>query len=107
APVRWMFDDGPYEVAGGSAVVNATGWTTSEGFGVTAAPSMRMVVDLGNLEGSTWINQTGVSGHPWSDHYSDQAADWLAGRQRSWPFGEDAVRATDPDELVLRAEVSG
>ncbi|MGL5817424.1 MAG: penicillin acylase family protein [Phycicoccus sp.] len=106
APVRWLFDDGPYEVPGGSAVVNANGWTASEGFGVTTAPSMRMVVDLGDLERSTWINQTGVSGHPWDDHYSDQAADWLAGRQRPWPFGEEAVRATDPDELVLRSAPS-
>ncbi|MGL5864950.1 MAG: penicillin acylase family protein [Dermatophilaceae bacterium] len=106
APVRALFTDGPHQVPGGSAVVNANGWVASEGFAVSTAPSMRMVVDLGDLERSTWINQTGVSGHPWDDHYSDQVADWLAGRQRPWPFSEAAVRATDPDQLVLRSAPS-
>lgn len=103
-PVRWLVNDGPYELPGGSSIVNANAWDTSEGYSVTAAPSMRMVVDLSNLDGSTWINQTGTSGHPWSDHYSDQAEDWATGVQRPWPFSEAAVRETDPDVLTLRPE---
>lgn len=103
-PVRWLVNDGPYELPGGSAVVNANAWDTSEGYSVTAAPSMRMVVDLANLDASTWINQTGTSGHPASDHYSDQAEDWAKGVQRPWPFTEAAVRDTDPEVLTLRPE---
>ncbi len=68
---------------------------------------MRMVVDLSNLDASTWINQTGVSGHPTDDHYADQVDDWVAGRQRPWPFSEAAVRDTDPDVLTLRPEGAG
>jgi penicillin amidase len=89
---------------GGSAIVNANAWDASLGYGVTAAPSMRMVVDLGDLDASTWINQTGVSGHPTAEHYADQVDDWVDGRQRPWPFSEAAVRATDPDVLTLRPE---
>ena len=74
------------------------------GYEVDFAPSMRMVVDLANLDGSTWINQTGVSGHPTDDHYADQVDDWIAGRQRPWPFTEAAVRDMDPDVLTLRPE---
>lgn len=105
-PVRWLVNEGPHDMPGGSAIVNANGWNASAGYGVTRAPSMRMVVDLSNLDASTWINQTGVSGHPTDAYYSDQVEDWVAGRQRPWPFTEAAVRDTDPDVLTLRPEVS-
>jgi len=104
--VRWLVNEGPYEMPGSSSVVNANGWNASEGYEVDWAPSMRMVVDLSDLDASTWINQTGVSGHPTDSHYSDQIADWVAGRQRPWPFTEAAVRETDPDVLTLRPEGS-
>ncbi len=64
---------------------------------------MRMVIDLANLDGSTWINATGVGGHPTGQRYADQVDDWVAGKQRPWPFSEDAVRAQDPDVLTLQA----
>ncbi|HWS57134.1 MAG TPA: penicillin acylase family protein [Actinotalea sp.] len=106
AAVRWLVNEGPIDLPGGSAIVNANAWNTSLGYEVTAAPSMRMVVDLADLDGSTWINSTGVSGHPTDDRYTDQVDDWAAGRQRAWPFTEDAVRAQDPDVLTLRPEGS-
>ena len=107
APVRWLVNAGPFDMPGGSAIVNANAWNASEGYSVTAAPSMRMVVDLSDLDASTWVNQTGVSGHPTDDHYTDQVDDWVEGRQRPWPFSEAAVRDTDPDVLTLRPEESG
>ncbi|HWO52046.1 MAG TPA: penicillin acylase family protein, partial [Ornithinibacter sp.] len=105
-PVRWLVNEGPSEMPGSSSIVNANGWNASEGYQVDSAPSMRMVVDLANLDASTWINQTGVSGHPADSHYADQVDDWVAGRQRPWPFTEAAVRDTDPDVLTLRPEGS-
>jgi penicillin G amidase len=105
-PVRWLVNEGPFEMPGGSSIVNANGWNAGEGYAVDWAPSMRMVVDLSNLDASTWINQTGVSGHPADAHYGDQTDDWVAGRQRPWPFSEAAVRDTDPDVLTLRPEGS-
>ncbi|NHA67623.1 penicillin acylase family protein [Phycicoccus flavus] len=107
APVRWLFNEGPYDMPGGSAIVNANGWDASEGYEVNWGPSMRMVVDLADLDASTWINQTGVSGHVSDDHYADQVADWVAGRQRPWPFSLEAVQATDPDVLTLRPDADG
>jgi penicillin G amidase len=105
-PVRWLVNEGPYDMPGSSSVVNANSWNAGEGYEVDSAPSMRMVVDLSDLDASTWINQTGVSGHPTDSHYSDQVADWVAGRQRPWPFTEAAVRETDPEVLTLRPEGS-
>ncbi len=103
-PVRWLFNEGPYDMPGGSAIVNANGWDASQGYEVNWAPSMRMVVDLSDLDGSTWINQTGVSGHATDDHYGDQISDWVAGRQRPWPFTAQAVDGTDPEVLTLRPD---
>ena len=101
-PLRWFVNSGPYAVSGGPAIVNATSWDAAAGFGVTAAPSMRMVVDLADLNASTWINLSGASGHPSHPHYADQTGDWVAGRQRPWAFTEAAVRAGDSlSELTL------
>ena len=60
--VRALFNRGPFEVGGGSASVDATSWDAAEGYDVTSAPSMRMVVDLDDLDRSRWVNLTGASG---------------------------------------------
>ena len=73
----------------------------AEGYAVTAAPSMRMVVDLGDLDASRWVNQTGNSGHPFSDHYDDQIDAWLEGRTYPWPSSREAVLESTEDTLTL------
>ena len=100
-PVRAMVNRGPWWLGGGAGAVDATRWNAAEGFAVTAAPSMRMVVDLGDLDRSRWVSQTGASGHPFDAHYGDQTDDWAAGRTYPWPFSRAAVEAAGEDELVL------
>ncbi|HEU4997636.1 MAG TPA: penicillin acylase family protein [Lapillicoccus sp.] len=100
--VRKIFNRGPVELGGGSSIVNANGWDVSTGtFDVDWAPSMRMVVDLGNLDASTWVTQTGTSGHPYSAHYVDQLDAWAAGETFAWPFSRGAVEQARQDELIL------
>jgi penicillin amidase len=100
--VRQLFNPRPLGVGGGSSIVNATAWDASTGsFEVTAAPSMRMVVDLGDLDASTWVTLTGTSGHPGSVHYTDQFAAWANGETFPWPFGEDAVDQAAVRRLTL------
>ena len=41
---------------------------------------MRMVVSLADFDESRWINLTGVSGHPFGAHYTDQTDLWVDGR---------------------------
>ncbi|MCP2364612.1 penicillin amidase [Nonomuraea thailandensis] len=79
APVEALFNRGPLRVAGGKDAVNATGWNVQSGYGITAVPSMRMVVDLSDLDKSRWINLTGASGHAFHDNYWDQAEAWARG----------------------------
>ena len=99
--VRAMVNRGPFPLPGGSAVVAANGWNASAGFEVTWAPSMRMVVDLADFDASTWVNQTGQSGHPLHPHYADQLDAWSSGATFPWPFSDTAVTAARREELVL------
>jgi penicillin amidase len=108
APLAALFDTDVLEVGGGTSVVDATSWdATEDGFAVTALPTMRMVVDLGDLDASTWVDLTGISGHPWDSHYGDQLGAWAAGEQFPWPFGREAVEEAADDTLVLRPAPDG
>ncbi len=100
--VRSIFNREGIELGGGNSIVNANSWNAAKpGYDVIAGPSMRMVVDLGNLDGSLWVNSTGQSGHTYDDHYADQIDAWAANESFPWPFGEAAVREASSDELTL------
>jgi penicillin amidase len=99
--VERMFNRGGWEVAGGNAIVNATGWDAAEGYDVVWAPSVRMVMSLGDFDDSRWVNLTGVSGHPFSEHYTDQTDVWADGETLPWLFGRDAVVDAGAATLTL------
>ena len=101
APVRAAFDRGPIPMPGGSSVVNALGWDAAKGYAVTWGPSMRMIIDLGDLDSSSWVNQTGTSGHPYHANYVDQLPAWAAGQRFAWPFSSRAVTAAQVEQLRL------
>ncbi len=102
-PVRRLMNPSPQSVSGGSSIVNATAWDASTGsFAVTAAPVIRMVVDLGDLDASTWVTMTGTSGHPGSVHYANQLGAWADGESFAWPFSPAAVEEASGHELTLR-----
>lgn len=65
-------------------------------------PSMRMVVNLKDLDKSRWINLTGASGHAYSDHYTDQTGKWIKGELLPWAYSEKAVEDSTDDTLVLK-----
>ncbi len=100
-PVRALVNRGPFELGGGTSIVDATGWTASKGYQVDWVPSMRMVVDLSDLDRSTWVNLTGASGHAYDAHYDDQAEHWAQGKSYPWAFSRRAVDAATSDELTL------
>ncbi|WP_082503206.1 penicillin acylase family protein [Nocardioides sp. Leaf307] len=101
APVEWLVNRGGWKAGGGGSAVDATAWDAAEGYTVTAAPSMRMVVSLAELDDSRWINLTGVSGHPFHPHYTDQTDLWARGETLAWAFSPDAVRAAADDTMTL------
>ncbi|WP_285105909.1 penicillin acylase family protein [Promicromonospora sp. MEB111] len=102
APISTYMNPAPVKVGGGSSIVNATSWDAASGsFEVTSGPSMRMVVDLADLDASTWVVVTGTSAHPASPHYDDQLGAWASGETFPWPFTTEAVGRAGEDEQTL------
>ncbi len=71
-----LLNRGPFPVGGGEAIVNATGWSVKDGYQTNWLPSMRMIVDLGDLDNSLTVHTTGESGHAYHQHYDDMAPLW-------------------------------
>ncbi|MEV4946549.1 penicillin acylase family protein [Streptomyces sp. NPDC053755] len=100
--VQAMLNRGPWNLGGGEAAVNATGWNAAGGYEVVWVPSMRMVVNVGDWDRSRWINLTGASGHAYHSNYADQTDKWAKGELLDWSYGKAAVEASTEDTLVLR-----
>ncbi|AXG79592.1 penicillin acylase family protein [Streptomyces paludis] len=99
--LKQMLNRGPWNLGGGEATVNATGWNAAGGYHVVWVPSMRMVVNVGDWDKSRWINLTGASGHAYNAHYTDQTDKWANGELLDWSFGDDAVKSATTDTLTL------
>ncbi|WNF27587.1 penicillin acylase family protein [Streptomyces sp. C11-1] len=93
---------GPWNLGGGEAAVNATGWNAASGYEVIWVPSMRMVVNVGDWDKSRWINLTGASGHAFNTHYTDQTDKWVDGELLDWSFRPNAVSEGTVDTLTLK-----
>ncbi len=106
-PVEWLVNRGPWAVGGGSSTVDATSWDAAKGYDVTSAPSMRMVVSLADFDQSRWINLTGVSGHPFDAHYTDQTDLWARGESLPWRSSRAAVERDGHETLTLVPAPSG
>lgn len=76
APIEALFNRGPFPTNGGESLVNATGFDITKSFEVNWLPSMRMIVDLSNLDNSLTVHTTGESGHAYAPHYIDMADLW-------------------------------
>lgn len=74
APLENLVNRGPVATGGGSDTVNATSW--GDDYTVAALPSMRMIVDMSDLNKSMIVHTTGQSGHPFSPHYGDMIESW-------------------------------
>ncbi len=100
--IESLFNAGPVPTGGGSGIVNATGWSASQPFAVRSLPSLRVIIDMADLENSCAIHTTGQSGHPFSPHYADLINDWRFIRYHPLRFGEEAVREAAAHRLELR-----
>jgi penicillin amidase len=88
-----LFDVGPFPQAGTGNTIKAT--TASHG------PSMRMVVDLSNLDNSVQNITLGESGQVFSPYYQDQFEAWYNGRSFPMLFSDAAVDKATVHKLVL------
>ena len=101
ALVRRLLNRGEWELPGGPDTLAGGGYEAGLGYEVTRAASMRMIVSMADLDESRWVNLTGVSGHAFSSHYTDQTDLWAAGGTHDWPFEPGAVEDVTDRTLVL------
>lgn len=91
------FNIGPFECGGDQTTVNNTEYRFSDvmkdgKYRVVVGASMRMLVNMADIEHPLTINSTGQSGQPVNDHYSDQA--------RMWHFGEYKTNTMSEMEMI-------
>ncbi|RCK72918.1 MAG: Penicillin amidase precursor [Anaerolineae bacterium] len=101
APLENLFNRGPFPTGGGASIVNATGWDTSLGYFVISVPSMRMIVDLSNLDNSLTVHTTGQSGHAFHPHYIDMADLWRKIEYYPMWWDEQTVKQNTENHLQL------
>lgn len=91
APIENLFNRGPYPTTGGESIVNATGWDIYDSFEVNWLPSMRMIVDLSDLNKSLTVHTTGQSGHAYHPHYTDMIDLWRNIQYYPMWWNEDSI----------------
>lgn len=99
--VKWLLNRGPWQLGGGEAAVDATGWNAAGGYDVVWVPSMRMIVNLQDFDKSRWINLTGASGHAYNAHYTDQTSKWAKGELLPWYFSDAQVDKAAEAKMAL------
>ena len=97
-----LFNRGPFETGGGQSLVNATGWDLGTGFFVDWLPSMRMIVDLGDLNNSLTVHTTGQSGHAYHPHYADMAPLWASVKYYPMWWEQNSVINDAEGHLMLK-----
>ncbi|MBM3182813.1 MAG: penicillin acylase family protein, partial [Chloroflexi bacterium] len=101
--IEKMVNRGPYPTSGCTGAVNNTRWTVHSGsFTVDHLPSMRMIVDLGDLTRSVAIHTTGQSGHPYSKHYDDMIELWRNIKYHPMLWTRAQVEAAAANKLILK-----
>ena len=89
----WLLNVGPFPQSGTASTIKRA----TRGVG----PSMRMVVDLDNLEDSVQNITLGESGQPFSPYYKDQFEAWYHGQSFPMLFSDEAVQKGTVHCLVL------
>ena len=99
--INKAFNRGPYRTAGGGAIVNATRWSTQDGFEVYTLPSERVIMDLSNWQASQSVHPTGQSGHAYHPHYVDMADPWRLIEYHPQHWERSAIEADAEGHLRL------
>jgi penicillin amidase len=93
-PLDRLLNVGPFPQAGKGTTVKATG--------SAGGSSMRVVVDLADLDHSVQNLPLGQSGQVFSPYYKDQFEAWYHGRSFPMPFSDPAVEQSTVHKLLLR-----
>jgi penicillin G amidase len=101
-PLREFFNVGPFQVNGGSEVLNNLHYKldTTGYFAVDGGPALRKITDWGDPENGETVSPTGQSGNVMSPHYSDQALMYATGKFRTMKMNRTGIESQSK-KLVL------
>jgi penicillin amidase len=92
---------GPAPRGGSGDTVGNTAYL-ADTFVQTGGATFRIVIDVGNWDGSLVMNSPGQSGDPDSPHYADLFAPWSRGEAFPLNYSRDRVEATTERRIRLR-----
>jgi penicillin amidase len=93
---------GPVESGGSSFAINSTDWGFGGDFTIGSYPSMRMIVDLSDLDNSRTVLPSGQSGHVMSKYYDDQVDRWIENDMYTLHFTRKVIEQHQEDVMYLR-----
>ena len=104
--LQCILNRGPWNLGGGEAAVNATGWNAAGGYERHLG-----AVDADGRQPRRprqvpWINLTGASGHAYNAHYTDQTDKWAKGELLPWSFSETRPSTRAPSDTLVAEAVS-
>ncbi|AGS24455.1 penicillin acylase family protein [Rhizobium etli] len=90
----------PVERGGSGSALNYATYRASD-FSVTAGPSVRMIIDVGNWDESLFINNPGQAGVPDSAHYADLISSWSRGEYKPLAYSTAKVDDVTAVKIIL------
>jgi len=101
-PLDRIFNLGPVPMGGDSDTLHQATFMPGEPYHtITAAPSHRQIIDLGDLSASRMIHTPGQSGQLGSPHYDDMLEPWSRGESNPMLWDRSEVEAYAEGTLVL------
>ncbi|MBD3291007.1 hypothetical protein GF337_19525 [candidate division KSB1 bacterium] len=101
-PEKWVFNIESVSLDGSNCTINNSGYEMKRLFNVAAITTNRVIIDLGDIEGSQIIFSTGQSGQPLDEHYKDQFALWKNGQYRSITYNQEKIQHSGYNLLILK-----
>ena len=103
------FNIGPYEAGGDQTAVNNSEYSFNDAiskgtFNNLLGPSMRMIVNLSDMNVSYTVNSTGQNGQPLHPNYSDQTRLWRLGDMKTTVMNETDMLDKNYNLLILIPE---
>jgi penicillin G amidase len=105
-PLRSFFNVGPFEVPGGSEVLNNLHFSldTTGYYPVDGGPALRKITDFADAENGITVSPSGQSGNVMSAHYSDQAEMFATGKFRKMQMNKAEIES-GKRKLVLKPKL--
>ena len=100
-PLDLFFNAGPYPTGGDGLTVNAAGYEVGKSFDQKTVPSLRMIVNLADMDKSLFVHTTGQSGQLFAQHRDDFVPLWLRGEYHPMLFERSSVEANSAARLTL------